>query len=195
MRLALLAALGTAAVATAAGAGLGWHYAPGSSDNRTHLVLATVPTGPPVYVQPECAATEPPSFKPPAGTPAGSGTPQNPIAGRVPPGFTPVRAVRCQEDYQTGGFAVTQSETTTPSDLQTLLAALRPPLISEPVGPHLVCPDIGIVPLAIALVDAHGTAVRVDLPRDRCDLYAEPSLQKLGTVHWTVTATTQAPAP
>jgi hypothetical protein len=202
MRLAVLAALGAVTIAAAAGAGLGWRYAPDSSDAAysTRLVLATVPTGPPTYVQPQCAVTPQPAFRPLGATPADSGTPQTQTAesqkaGRVPPDFAPVRAVRCEEGFEPGGFTVIQSETQSATDLQTLLASLKPSRIQEPVGPILMCPAIGVVPLAIALVDAHGGAVRVDLPRDQCNLYVESALQTLNTVHWTVTGTTKAPLP
>jgi len=202
VRLAVLAALSAATLAAAAGAGLGWRYAPDSSDTAyaTRLVLATVPTGPPAYVQPECAATLQPAFRPLGATPADSGTPQtqaaeSQTAGRIPPGFTPVRAVRCDRGYVPDGFTVIQSVTVTEPDLQTVLAALRAPRILEPVGPRLMCPAIGVVPLAIALVDAQGGAVRVDLPRDQCGLYVESALQTLKAAHWTVTGTTKAPLP
>ena len=122
-------------------------------------------------------------------------TAESQTAGRVPPGFIPVRAVRCEEGYEPNGFTVTQSETSTAADLQTVLAALQAPRIEEPVGPILMCPAIGVVPLAIALVDAHGSAVRVDLPRDQCGLYVESALQTLNSAHWTVTGTTKAPLP
>lgn len=201
MRLAVLAALGAATIAASAGAGLGWHYAPDSSDaaSSTRLVLATVPTGPPVYVQPQCAATAQPAFRPLGPTPADSGTPtqsaEGQTAGRVPPGFVPVRAVQCRMGYEPDGFTMTRLQTTTTSDLQTVLAALKPPRIQEPVGPILMCPAIGVVPLAIALVDAGGSAVRVDLPRDQCNLYVESAVQTLNSVHWSPTGTTKAPLP
>lgn len=202
MRLAVLTALGAATLAAAAGAGLGWRYAPDSSDpaSSTRLVLATVPTGPPAYVQPQCAVTMQPAFRPLGATPADSGTPQtqaaeSQTAGRIPADFIPVRAVRCDRGYVPDGFTVIQSVTVTEPDLQTVLAALRAPRILEPVGPKLMCPAIGVVPLAIALVDAHGSAVRVDLPRDQCGLYVESALQTLNTVHWTVTGTMKAPLP
>jgi hypothetical protein len=190
MRLAVTTALGAAALAATAGAVVGWHYAPGSTEVRTHLVSAKVPTGPPVYVEPECTVTPQAAFQPSAATPPGSES-----AGRVPSGFIPVRAVRCETAFQTGTFTVTQSETSTDGDLRAVLAALRPPRIPEPTGPVMVCPAIASVPVTIALVDARGTAVRVDLPRDRCGLYVEPALRTLDTVHWTVTKTTQAPLP
>lgn len=196
MRLAVVAALGAAAIAAVGGAGLGWRLAPGSTDIPTRLVLATVPTGPPVYVLPACAIAPQPAFRPLPPTPADSGTPPaQQTAGRVPPGFAPVRAVRCTDSWDTGAFTVTSSQTSTAADLQAVLAALKPPLIPEPAGPVLACPAIGVVPLAIALVDAQGTAVRVDLPRDLCGLYADASLRTLDTAHWTVTATTKAPLP
>jgi hypothetical protein len=202
MRLAVLAALGAATLAATAGAGLGWRYAPDSSDAAysTRLVLARVPTGPPAYVQPQCAATMQPAFRPLGPTPADSGTPQtqtaeSQTAGRVPPDFIPVRAVRCDRGYVPNGFTVIQSVTLTAPDLQTVLASLRAPRILEPVGPILMCPAIGVVPLAIALVDAQGGAVRVDLPRDQCGLYVESALQTLNSVHWTVTGTAKAPLP
>jgi len=198
MRLTVLAALGAAAVAATAGVAVGQHYAPTSFEisNRTHLVLASVPTGPPVYVQPQCAPTFGPSFRPLPGTPADSGpAPQTQQAGRVPPGFAPVRAVKCDEDFASSTPLVTQSETSTDADLQKVLAALRPPRIEEPVGRDFACPAIGVVPLAIALVDAQGVAVRVDLPRGICGLYVDSATQLLRAAHWTVTQTIQAPLP
>jgi hypothetical protein len=202
MRLAVLAALGAATIAATAGAGLGWRHAPDSSDaaSSTRLVLATVPTGPPAYVQPQCATTAQPAFRPLGATPADSGTPpmqaaESQTAGRIPPGFIPVRAVRCDRGYEPDGFIVIQSVTVTEPDVETVLASLRAPRILEPVGPKLMCPAIGVVPLAIALVDAHGSAVRVDLPRDQCGLYVESALRTLNSVQWTVTGTTKAPLP
>jgi hypothetical protein len=201
MRLAVGAALGASAIAAIGGAGLGWHYAPDSDTAySTRLVLATVPTGPPVYVQPQCAATWQPAFRPLGPTPADSGTPQAQTAapqraGRVPPGFVPVRAVRCDQRYEPGDLSVVQEETSTASDLQTVLAALKAPRIEETVGPILMCPAIGVIPLAIALVDAHGSAVRVDLPRDQCDLYVESAVRTLDAAHWTVAGTTKTPLP
>lgn len=197
MRLAVLAALGAATIAAVAGAGLGWRYAPDSSDAAyaTHLVLATVPTGPPVYVLPQCAIATQPAFRSATETQSSTTETQSQTAGRVPSGFIPVRAVRCQQDFAPDGFTVTQSETATAIDLRTLLASLKAPRIEVPVGPMLMCPAIGVVPLAIALVDAQGSAVRVDLPRDQCGLYVESSLATLNTVHWTVTDTTKAPLP
>lgn len=202
MRLAVLTALGAATLAAAAGAGLGWRYAPDSSDTAysTRLVLATVPTGPPVYVQPQCAVTMQPAFRPVGATPADSGTPQtqaaeSQTAGRIPPGFIPVRAVRCDRGYVPDGFTVIQSVTLTAPEVQTVLASLRAPRILEPVGPRLMCPAIGVVPLAIALVDAQGSAVRVDLPRDQCGLYVESAVRTLNSVPWTVTGTTKTPLP
>lgn len=201
MRLAVLTALGAATLAAVAGAGLGWRYAPDSSDTAyaTRLVPAMVPTGPPVYVQPQCAATMLPTFRPLGAAPdslaADSQAAESQTAGRIPPGFTPVRAVRCDRGYVPDGFTVIQSVTVTAPDVQTVLASLRAPRIVEPVGPELVCPDIGVVPLAIALVDAQGSAVRVDLPRDQCGLYVESALRTLNSVHWTVTGTTKTPLP
>jgi hypothetical protein len=201
MRLAVLAALGAATIAATAGAGLGWRYAPDSSDAAyaTRLVLATVPTGPPVYVQPQCAATMQPAFRPLGPTPADSGTPPQSVesqaAGPVPPGFIPVRAVRCDRGYVPDGFTVIQSVTTTAPDVQAVLASLKPPRIEVPVGPKFMCPAMSMVPLAIALVDAHGSAVRVDLPRDQCDFYVQSALQTLKSAHWTVTGTTKTPLP
>jgi hypothetical protein len=190
MRLGVLAALSAATLAATGGAAVGWHYAPDSAD-QTRMVRATVPTGPPVYVLPECTTTPPAAFRLPGAAPAGEA-----LAGRVPSGFVPVRAVRCEQDFlESGTFSVTRSETSTEADLQAVLAALRPPLIAEPVGGVVFCPAIAVVPVAIALVDAHGTAVRVDLPRDGCGLYVDSSVRTLGTVHWTVTQTTQAPLP
>ena len=194
MRLTVVAALGTAALAAAAGVTVGWRYAPGSSDTdtntRTHLVLATVPTGPPTYVLPQCAATRQPTFRS-----SDSPAPEQQSAGSVPAGFAPVRAVKCEQDFASSGITVTQSETRTDADLRTVLAALQTPRIEEPVGRYIACPAIGVVPVAIALVDAHGTAVRVDLPRDECSLYVGSALQTLHSAQWTVTSTTQAPLP
>jgi hypothetical protein len=172
---------------------VGVHFAPVGLGSRTHVVRAAVPTGPPVYVRPECTTTGGAAFLPLPSTPAPSDVQQQQTAGRVPPGFTAVRAVKCASSYEPTP-AVIQSETTTPADLQKVLAALRPPLVEEPDGP-IACPAIGQLPVAYALVDAQGTAVRVDFPRGICGLYVDSALQRLSTVHWSTTGTAQAPLP
>lgn len=91
-----------------------------------------------------------------------------PDAGRVPVGFTPSTAVRCDdmatiddaEGQWTGVTAVTLA-----GDLGPLLAALAEP--DEGTGSGPCTADMEIVS-PLWLVDANGRAINAHYPRDRC---------------------------
>jgi hypothetical protein len=92
--------------------------------------------------------------------------PYAPKAGRVPDGFTPTTAVRCDVTAGTGdaqGFSVTA--VTFAGDLAPLLAALAEP---DDDDSNVACTaDLELVP-PLWLVDAAGKAINPHYPVDAC---------------------------
>ncbi|TDK23941.1 hypothetical protein E2F48_14190 [Arthrobacter crusticola] len=91
-----------------------------------------------------------------------------PDPGRVPTGFIPTTAVRCDqmasvEDAEGQWSAVTAVTLT--GDLTPLLAALGE--LDDGIGPGPCTADIELVP-PLWLVDAAGRAIHAHYPRDRC---------------------------
>ena len=94
--------------------------------------------------------------------------PDAPEAGRVPAGFTPTTAVRCDlmasiEDAEGRWSGVTAVTLT--GDLTPLLAALAEPDDGHRLGPCTA--DMELVP-PLWLVDATGWAINAHYPRDGC---------------------------
>lgn len=94
--------------------------------------------------------------------------PDAPEAGRVPAGFTPITAVRCElmasiEDAEGRWSGVTAATLT--GDLAPLLAALAEPDDEKWLGPCTA--DMELVP-PLWLVDATGAAINAHYPRDGC---------------------------
>ncbi len=97
--------------------------------------------------------------------------PQHPDAleaGRVPAGFTPTTAVRCDQmasvDDAEGRWSAVAAVTLT-GDMAPLLAALAEP--DDGIGPGPCTADMELVS-PLWLVDAAGQAVHAHYPRDRC---------------------------
>jgi hypothetical protein len=92
--------------------------------------------------------------------------PYAPKAGRVPDGFTPTAAVRCDVSTDIGdgqGFGVT--EVTFASDLALLLTALAEP---DDDDSNVACTaDLEQVP-PLWLVDAAGRAINAHYPENAC---------------------------
>jgi hypothetical protein len=105
---------------------------------------------------------------------AGPGSAHCPIEG-VPEGPVPTRVaaawvLRCSEVVRTvpgDGRWWFRVEERADTGIDRLLAALRRPDRTAPPG--TACPDVGIGPSPIALVDAAGKVVHPRLPRDGCD--------------------------
>ncbi len=162
-----MAALGTVVLAATGGAVAGWRYAPDSTSSSLVRVATRMPTGAPVYVTPECTLT------PPVNTLKNAdGSAPDHIGGRggpIPPGFTPVRAVRCGEFGDGMSTTQTQAEIQDPQALSALTAAYRSTTDLEYRGPVMACAAYADLDPAVALVDAHGTAIWPGPPRDSCD--------------------------
>jgi hypothetical protein len=94
--------------------------------------------------------------------------PDAPEAGRVPDGFTPARAVRCDQsdsiDDAEGRWSGVTAVTLT-GDLTALLAALAEPDDAAGGGPCTA--DMEIVS-PLWLVDGSGQAILAHYPRDKC---------------------------
>ncbi|MBX0301116.1 hypothetical protein K2F54_14165 [Cryobacterium sp. 1639] len=114
--------------------------------------------------------------------------PYAPRAGRVPEGFTPTTAVRCDVLADLGdgqGFSVTA--VTFAGDLAPLLAALAEP---DDDDSNVACMEnLELVP-PLWLVDEAGRAIHAHYPRDACtqtkpgvrDALAELTVQETTTV-------------
>jgi hypothetical protein len=94
--------------------------------------------------------------------------PDAPEAGRVPTGFIPTTAVRCDQmasvDDAEGQWSAVAVITLT-GDLTPLLTALAEP--DDGIGSGPCTADMEIVP-PLWLVDATGQAIHAHYPRDRC---------------------------
>jgi hypothetical protein len=109
-----------------------------------------------------------PSPTPPAPrpTPTPTPTPTLPAAGRMPSGFVPVAAVRCELGRPDRAGTVTAVRYT--GALTALLRALAQP--DARIPDHQACPAIAVIPPVLWLVDGTGRAVRVHYPTDECGL-------------------------
>lgn len=155
-RLLITAGIGAALTATAVAGGWYWWQ----NDSPGHAQVATaMPSGPPVYVRPECTLTQVNSFR--DGPDGGWG-------GRIPAGFTPVRAVRCSEYGDGKSETKTQLELRDPAALSSLVAAYHTTAIGGHKDPERICAAYADADPDIALVDAHGTAIWPGAPRDEC---------------------------
>ncbi|MHA7262469.1 hypothetical protein ACX80W_04590 [Arthrobacter sp. TMN-37] len=100
--------------------------------------------------------------------PPGSQHQDAPDPGRVPAGFVPTTAVRCDQmgsvDDAEGQWSAVTAVTLT-GDLAPLLAALAEP--DDGIGPGPCTADMELVS-PLWLVDAAGRAVHAHYPRDRC---------------------------
>jgi hypothetical protein len=189
-RLRVLVALGAAAMAATAGAAVGWRYAPDLTSGHMARVKTTMPTGSPVYVMPECTLTSSNTLKNADGsTPDHIGGP----GGPVPPGFTPLRAVRCGAYGDDKSMTQTQAEVRDPSALAALVAAYRTESVLEFQGPMWICAAYADLGPAIALVDAHGTAIWPAAPRDSCGHVIVAVKKATGGDKWIVTKSVTTP--
>lgn len=118
----------------------------------------------------DCLAPNLSSLIPPSASsdPSDPARPDAPPAGRVPAGFVPITAVRCDEGGQVEDAAGQWSAVTAVAlsgDLEPLLAALAEPDDRSGAGPCTA--DAEIIP-ALWLVDGAGRALHAHHPRDRC---------------------------
>lgn len=168
--------------ATAFAASQDWWQ--GDSSGGTVSVRTTMPTGPVIYIRPECTLDRINTLKNTDGsTPDHMGGPGGPI----PAGFMPVRAVRCSAYGDSKSLTQTQAEIRDPSALNDLLAAYRTTSVLEPETAKRFCPLYADMDPTIALVDAHGTAVWPAPPRDDCHHVIEAVKTAVGNDKWVVT--------
>jgi len=169
MGLRVLATVGLAVVAATAGAVEGWRHSPDSPNDTGYwtTVATRMPAGSPVHVMPECTFTSFNTLKNTDGS-TPDNLPRDQEAGPIPADFVPVRAVRCAEFWNGGSETATRAEIREPGALNALLAAYRTTKVREYREPIMDCTDNLDLDPAIALVDAHGTAIWPAPPRDTC---------------------------
>ena len=103
-----------------------------------------------------------------------------PGRGSVPDGFRPVAAVVCALDRRTdgGGEVVRSERELRADDIAALLTYLARPSQVSSDPQDLVCPAMGVTPLWLFLVDAHGRWITPAAPTDPCgfalDTFREP---------------------
>ena len=166
MELRALAALGAVAMVATAGAVEGWRHSPDYPNGVSGywgMVATRMPTGSPVHVRPECTLDRANTLK---NTDGSAPKQQGDTGGPIPPGFTPVRAVRCGFYGDDQSVTATQAELRDPQALKALVAAYHTTHVRTWVSPQTFCAfDLQLDP-PIAFVDAHGVAIAAAAPRD-----------------------------
>lgn len=119
------------------------------------------------------------------GQPACAGWPSGAPRGLLPASFVPVAALRCVENYQVipgKGQWLTATLERADKDLGPLTAALRhPPGRNKP---GMMCPEIAIRPVEIALVSSDGTTFLPVLPLSGCGPVQQQVLAALDALSW-----------
>lgn len=161
MRLIPWAALGVTVLAGAGGAVGGWRHSPDLPNGVSGywgMAATRMPSGPPVYVRPECPL--PPDR-----------------GGPIPKGFKAVRVIEC-------GLPGGDGALTDPNAVHALVAAYRTTHTREYISSKTACALFADNDLPIAFVDAHGVAIEPAAPRDICGHVVGAVRDAAGKAQW-----------